>query len=390
MKSIIYLSIIIFALIGCGGGSGENGFVKIESNAVVAYKVENSAWQTLKKNQNNNYKIKANGKYKVALKCSKDEVYVLALNTKEDKEVIFYCPFDVSFGTVDVSGNLQDSVDGLNNFAVAIDIGNYGFFNNNYNLPKVATGTKDILSITIAGVTPKRFLALRDKPIGSSHKTYNINFTTSNSYEIKSKSFIDISPTKSDRVLITKHKTYFTSSLSKKWYYSVGGLIDSDYFITASKISSKNTYRIDCTKATKIEKKDVSNDISYINSLNSITYNSGVLNGLSYNSSSKSLPFKGYIIDLDNTSLKKQYHILISKSYLDEDDSYIIDDLTSLPDFSTVCNGNLANSVNASAIMVDKKLGNIFKDVDFFKKKGFEMLPYIKNSTIELATERVK
>ena len=397
MKKYIYLISASLALISCGGGGGGSSLSEVVINSdakEIAYKTDNGEWKTPNSKGTDSYSFKSDGKYKVALKCSSKEIYLVALNAKEDKEVFLNCDsFSLAPQTLTVTGALKDSVDNLSNFAVSIGKRWNLFSGNSYSLTNVEDGVQDILAVTLSS-SPKRFIALRDKTIDKLNKNYDIDFKSTNSYKLNQKSFNNIGSTVSELILITKNGTYFTSAIAPNWYYPDGGLLNEDCFVKALAIKNNKTYKIEAIKATKIKKEDITNDISYISKLSSISYNGGVLSGLSaYSPSSKSLPFKGYIIDLENSN-SQRYHILISNSYLGGDDDFAIDDLSTISGFGSVCKGDSANSVHASAVMVDRDLGNIFKSVKLFKRSGsgklFYNLPYIVGETIELANEQVK
>ena len=400
MRKLILYSLFVFLLIGCGGGgSGNSGVVKIISDAQeVAYKSDSQDWSKSFKNKkdlNNGvkeYSIEAYGKYKIALKCSNDSYYLIALNAKSDKEFNFNCPFTALGLSVTINGSINDSVDGLNNFIVANKT-DYEFVGsaNSYTLQTVADNSSDILAITHNNAIPKRFIAIRDKKISAINKTFNIDFTNSNSVEIKSKAYNLAGQTIGDIFLVTKNRTYFKSSLGNFWYYPSGLLLDSDYFVFTHYISANSVFRVKNIQAKALEKKDYTIDLSYIKPLNSLSYSGNKIKALnSYSPSDKSQKFRGYIIDLENSNLNRDLHIMVSNDYLNGDSDFAIDDLSQIAGFEAAWSGAGATKVEAAAIMSSLKLGVLMQTEHFLHIKKFEHFPFKEDSTIEVATQTLK
>jgi hypothetical protein len=397
MKRFYILLVVISGLIvtGCGGGGGgENNIaddiVKITTDAKsIAYKSSSGQWINLSTNTQNNYTLNLKGNYKVALKCSNNTVFVFALNTDKDKEIYLSCDkFSNTVANINISGSLKDSVNNLKNFVIAVDT-NWNIFKGSYSL-KAKEGKKDILAITYNTTTPSRFTALRDRVVDNTHTKFNINFTNTNSVGVEQFNYKNVGSTISHLTLITKNDTYFTSFLNGKWYYPKGNLVNSDYFVNALKINSNNVYQTTATNALKMQRKDIINDISYINPLNSLSYSGNVLSGLSiYTPDSKSPTMQGYITELKDNKNNIMY-ILISNSYLDGEDDYIIDDIQSITGFSNTLSINSIKSIVVSALMLEDKLGTIYQYIKFLKLKKFDNIPYIENEVIELATQKVK
>jgi hypothetical protein len=384
-----------FISVGCGS-SVVKSIITLTTNAsAVAFQKGDGDWNTSFEStqvvtDGKRYTFEADGKYKVALKCTDKSYYVMAFHATEDNNLSFSCLTLHANLMTKISGTITDSVDGAKTFVVASDTQYTTVVNaNNYNFQTINRDKSDILAVSMTNDV-KRFIALRDQKIDNAHKTFNINFTTANSASVVPKAFNVTAPTLSRMVLVTDNGTYFTTTLGTKWYYPTGQLLESDYYLLASRIPASHTYRVQTIQATRMEQKDITIDLSDLKPMNGLTYAANVISGLNgYIPGDTAQPLRGYVLDLEGAGLY-QYHVAVSKGYLEEADDYVLDDLSTVAGFGGSWDGAGATSVEATAIMYDGFFSTIIRRDSTLRLNDFEDFPFLKNTIIEAANQKIK
>ena len=403
MKKLLYMVSIILIIVGCGGGGGgtkENAKIELTTDAkAVAYSTKDVSWNPKSDkvedlgNGFKKYTIYEDGNYKVALNCNKI-LFIFALNSSSNSSLYFKCPAILSFYS-NLNGSIKDSVDNAQNFAVAAYT-DYAILQNNSNPNfslNVKNGKTDLIGVTFSSsIVPKRFYIKRDitTPALSSQ---NIVISATNSVLVKKGGNFSGANSEDRLILITKNDTYFTSSiLNNGWYYPDGALSSDDIFLNYSYDSNKKVFKTVMVEATNIEKKDINNIALPTAKLSGITYANGAINNLKYTPSSDSLEFKAYLLDIrGNPTYKKIIRVAISKEYLktQNSSSFKIENLTAIDGFSDVYDGSNVVSIEATAMMSNSKLYDIFKSQRYLNLSTCKMF-LLKDATIEYASFKVK
>ena len=403
MKKLIYISIVAFLAIGCGGGSSgvvKQGKLIIQTDAQkVAYSLDDSAYSTnvgSGKDIGNSFKeysIDSEGRYKVALYCGhNNNTVIIASTMTENNKIRYTCKNSHSmYLSSTIQGNIKDTINNADSYVLAVknDFKIKSGNNPNYSLQSYKNKPNDLVAISIKNNEPKRFYIQNYIVPTSSTKTINIDFKQSNSAEIKSKNFTKSNSTDGSLILITKNSTYFTSSLSGKWYYPNGMLTHDDIYLTKSYINSKKVCRLKTVYADTISKNNINIDASDINQLSNPQYSNSSISGLSYAPTVNSKPFIGYAFDLEKNNAYT--FIFASKAYLNGSSSFNLDDLTTLQGFSNSWSGSNATNAYAVAIMTNSTISELLKAERSANLSGVcGGLPLLPNATIEIASKKIK
>jgi hypothetical protein len=403
MKRLIFVILAIFVIAGCGGSSSSKKEVTIVAkNATgVAFKAKDGNWRDDLKakdlgNGAKEYTIDYSGKYQVAIKCGSRDLLLVAYDSNIDNKVVHDCSINLSTGPKHYKGQISDSTGEADGFVTAMRT-NYDIHNTspaNFDRDGEVMLNNDFVAITYKVISstpvPKRLYIKRDIFLNSDI-TENISINSSNSALLESKNFsTNANLDKGTMYLITKNDTYFTSHFNNKWYYPKDGklLKDGDLYLIYGK--KGNNFLYDVYNALDIPKKSINIDLNYINNLTSLGYSANKITGLqSYSASSACQPLKGYTIHLKN-SASKSIFIIISKAYLGSDDTFEIDDLSGLNNFTSSWDGQNASSVDGLAIMTNISFSTILNEGKMDRVSNSAKFLLVKNSKSELAYQKVK
>jgi hypothetical protein len=392
MKKFILSATVLFTLIGCGGGGDVAKISVITTNiANVAFKAKNGNWQEMqKKDLGNNkveYFIKYSGKYQIALKCLKS-INIYALDSKDVTKINKECTLSLGSNSI-YKGTLKDNISNADSYVYFLE-DKWGYQNGNsvsFQIDADNFGLHDFVAVSLKNQVPQRFFIKRDFYIPLNQD--NIVFTQNNSATISTKNFTKSNTTgKAEIYLITKNDTYLSVSNSTNWRYPNGLLTNDDLFLIYAK--TNNNYLFKVYDANSMPKTDISVDFSYVNDLSQISYSNNSLSGFNqYVVSNDSQPLKGFLVTLSKNNYN--YFLVLSKSYLQDDNDFEIEDLSAIDGFGNVWDGTNANSVEAYAIMSNVTFDYLFEANRYDKYDFLNIpMPLINMSQIEVAYQKVK
>jgi len=394
MKRLILIVSALFILIGCGGGSGKDNITKISvittDVAKVAFKAKDGEWQEMQKkdlgNKKMEYFIEYSGKYQIALKCL-NYINIYALDSKDVNKINKDCTLSLGSNNT-YKGTLRDNISNADSYLYFLE-DNRGYKTGHsvsFQIDANNFGLHDFVAVSLKNNEPKRFLIKRDFYIPISQD--NIVFTQNNSTTITAKNFTKSNTTGLAEIyLITKNDTYLQINNSTKWHYPDSLLTNDDLYLIYAK--TNNNYLFKIYEANSMPKTDINVDFDYVNNLSQISYLSNILSGFNqYIASNNSQPLQAFLVKMSKNN--KHYFLVLSKSYLENDGDFEIEDLSAISGFENVWDGTNANSVEAYAIMSDLNFYDLFEANKVSRNFLNIPIPLIKNSQLEVAYLKVK